>query len=114
MVGLVLTYRQEKEEERSGRGATLRCSQAPCKVDRGLLDKLSKAAMALKQRAVEKQWDPDLTTFQRHQELGEKLIADNDVSGAFREYCRAMRVLTEAMQRQQNKQEVFQPVWDKS
>jgi serine/threonine protein phosphatase PrpC len=116
MIGLVQTYRQQKEEEaREEEAAPAKVySEAPCKVDRGLLDKLAKAATALRQRAAEKNWDPDLAAFQRHQELGEKLIADNDVSGAFREYCRAMRVLTEAMQRQQNKQEVFQPVWDKT
>lgn len=116
MVGLVLTYRKQKEEEaREDEASPPKVyNQSPCKIDRSLLDKLSRAAMALKQRAVEKQWGPDLPAFQRHQELAEKLLGNNDLPGAFREYCRAMRILTEALQKQQNKQEVFQPVWDKN
>ena len=41
-------------------------------------------------------------------------LARSDLPGAFREYCRAMRTITEALQRQRQKEEVFQPIWDKS
>lgn len=36
-----------------------------------------------------------------------------DPTAAFREYCRAMLPLTRALQRLRNKEEAFQPVWDK-
>ena len=87
---------------------------SPCRVERPLLDKLARAEQALKQRADEQNWAPDWPTYQRHHDLAESLLGRNDISGAFREYCRAMRTLTEALQRHRHKEESFQPVWDKS
>jgi protein phosphatase len=116
MVGLVMTYRKQKEDEaRDDEASPPKVyNHAACKIERTLLDKLSKAVEALKGRAVEKQWDPDWPTFQQHHDLAVKLLGNNDLTGAFREYCRAMRVLTEALERHRNKEEVFQPVWDKN
>jgi len=87
--------------------------RALCRVERPLLDKLAKAVLAMKQRANEKQWTVSWETFQQHQELAEKHLGQGDLACSFRESCRAMRVLTEALQRHRNKEEVFQPVWDK-
>ena len=85
-----------------------------CHLDRAMLDKLSKAEKTLKQRAEEMQWGPDLATYEEHHEKAEHLVKEGDLPGAFREYCRAMRPLSAALQKHRSKEEVFQPVWDKS
>ena len=40
-------------------------------------------------------------------------IMANFLPDAFREYCRAMLPLTRALHERRQKEEVFQPVWDK-
>jgi protein phosphatase len=116
LVGLVFLHRKEQLQaaEEGEHSPPHVYRQAPCRIERGLLDKLARATAALKQRAEEKKWDPDWTAYQRHNDLAQKAVADNDLDGAFREYCRAMRALTEALERHRNKEEVFTPVWDKS
>jgi protein phosphatase len=116
LIGLVLQYVREKqragEEEEPTRIRIY--SQSPCGIDRGLLDKLVRALAALRQHIVDKQWEADFEGCDQKQIQAEKHMAQGDLVGAFREYCRSMRPLTEALQRQRNKEEVFQPVWDRA
>jgi hypothetical protein len=116
MVGLFHHHRQERRqaEEEGEHSPPHVYRQASCHIERGLLDKLARATGALRQRAEEKKWDPDWAAYRQHHDLAEKSLAANDLEGAFREYCRAMRVLTEALERHRNKEEVFSPVWDKT
>jgi protein phosphatase len=86
----------------------------PCKIERPLLDRLVKALKELRKRADEKHWEPDWNLYQEHQTSGDELLQKNDVPGAFREYCRAMLPLTRALHARRQKEEVFQPVWDKT
>jgi PPM family protein phosphatase len=86
----------------------------PCRLDRPLLEKLSRAEQTLRQRAEEMQWAPDLATYEAHHARAEQLVKSADLPAAFREYCRAMRPLTAALHKHRSKEEVFQPVWDKS
>ena len=67
----------------------------------------------LRQRADEKRWEPDWNAYQDHSAQGEDLLGKNDLPGAFREFCRAMLPLTRALHERRQKEEVFQPVWDK-
>ena len=78
-----------------------------------MLDKLGRALQALRQRADEKHWEPDWNVYQEHNAAAEDLLQKGDLPGAFREYCRALLPLTRALQKQRNKEEVFQPLWDK-
>jgi protein phosphatase len=116
MVGLVVQYirdqRSAAEEPEAPEPKVY--SRSPCRVERPLLEKLAKAELALKQRAGDQHWEPDWALYQKHHDLAESLLGRGDVPGAFREYCRAMRTLTEALQKQRNKEESFMPVWDKS
>ena len=41
-------------------------------------------------------------------------MQESDWTNAFCEYCRAMRPLTEALRVQRQKEESFEPVWDKT
>ena len=54
-----------------------------------------------------------VTLAQLHHDLAEEHMRQNDFSVAFREYCRAIQTMLEVMQKQRQRQEVFQPVWDK-
>jgi protein phosphatase len=85
-----------------------------CRIERPLLDKLIKALKALRQKADEKRWEPDWNVHQEHNALGEELLRQGDLPGAFREFCRAMLPLTRALHERRQKEEVFQPIWDKT
>jgi protein phosphatase len=89
-------------------------SESPCNIDGTLLDKLVRAVAALRQHVVDKQWEADYETCDAHQVRGAQFLTRGDLVAAFREYCRSMRPLTEALHRQRNKEEVFQPVWDRA
>ena len=114
-VGLGLHYRREQEHEvepdvlakpRIHRSAN-------CRVEQPLLDKLARAVEAMRLRAGERQWEIDQVYYDEHHAQAETFLAQGDLTGSFREYCRAMMPLTQALQKQRNKEEVFQPVWDK-
>ena len=77
------------------------------------MDKLAKAMATLAQLARDKQWGVDWSVYENFSQLAETHLNNGDLVGAFREYCRDMRPLTEALQRQRNKEEVFQPLWEK-
>jgi len=116
LVGLVVHYRRERnrqdtEEDLPPPRAHRR---RVCKIERPLLDKIVRALQALRKRADEKRWEPDWNQFQEHHNRADELMKQNDLSGAFREYCRAMLPLTRALHERRQKEEVFQPVWDKS
>lgn len=114
LIWLAVQYGREKSRppEPEERPRLKVYNQAPCRIERGLVDKLARAAAAMHQHAVERSWDADLALYDNHRALAEKNLAAADLPAAFREYCRAMRPLTEAFQRQRNKEEVFQPLWD--
>jgi protein phosphatase len=106
---------------REGRRSAAKVEQPPpqawrrssCAIERPLLDKLIKAEHALKERVCDKNWDADWSAFQHHHDLAEEHLQRNDYPVAFREYCRAIQTMLEVMQKQRQREEVFQPLWDK-
>lgn len=117
MIGLFVHYQEEKnkppsEEEPRPPAKAHRCR--PCKIERPLLDRLVRALKELRRRADEKHWEPDWNLYQEHATKADELLQKNDIAGAFREYCRAMLPLTRALHERRQKEEVFQPVWDKT
>jgi protein phosphatase len=114
LIGLLLHYQRERARPADEDGqATPIHRRAACRVERPLLDRLTKALRTLRQRADEKHWEPDWGTYQAHSDAADALLHKGDVPGAFREYCRAMLPLTRALHERRQKEEVFQPVWDK-
>src|SRR5208282_4520122 len=87
--------------------------RAECPTDRTLTEKLLKAVHLIKQRANERQWAVDWDAFDEHHTLAEKAHAEENWPACFRENCRALRILSEALRRHRHKEEVFQPLWDK-
>jgi len=118
LVGLFIYQKQERErQEREPPAYRPRLQiyrEAPCLANNGLLEKLQNVETALLQQATEKQWELDWDTHRRHHALFEKLLAQGNLAGAFRECCRAVRPLTEALAQHRNKEEKFQPNWDKT
>jgi protein phosphatase len=115
LTGLGLHYFRDKDKPSAGESTlgTNIYRHGPCQIDRPLLDKLIKVEDTLTQRAKEKQWEVDWQEFQRHHDLAETLLRQEKLVLAFREFCRAMIPLTNAMEQYRNKEEVFQPLWDR-
>jgi protein phosphatase len=86
---------------------------ARCQIERPLLDKLIKAETALEQRLHDVHGDPPGPEFHEFRDKAEKALAQNDLGAAFREHCRAMHVLLKTVNQQRQREEIFQPVWDK-
>jgi protein phosphatase len=119
VAGLVGLWRYQQREQKRLATQTHRprlktYRQTNCSVERPLLDKIARAAAALAERARDRHWNPDWPVHDHHQHLAKQSLGRGDLPGTFREYCRAVRTLTEALIRQRNKEEVFQPVWDKT
>jgi protein phosphatase len=115
LTGLGIQYLWDKNRpsaEESTSGANI-YRHGSCQIDRPLLDKLMKAEEALTQRAREKQWEVDWQEFQTHHDQAETQLRQENLVPAFREFCRAMIPLTNAMEQYRNKEEIFQPLWDR-
>jgi protein phosphatase len=118
LVGLGLHYQRERQRlaleaaDDSPRPRIHR--KTPCSIRPVLVEKLANAASNLRQQLDEKHWEADWTEYEGHKRSAEELQRHGELPAAFREYCRAMLPLTLAMQRQRHKEEVFQPVWDKT
>jgi protein phosphatase len=114
LVGLMITHQQEKrrlkEEPEAPRLKVYR--QTGCAIERPLVERMAKAVTVLEQRIREKEWEADWEACHQHLAQGRQHEQRGDLIAAFREYCRAMRPLTEAVQRQRNKEEAFRPLWD--
>lgn len=118
IVGLVLQYRrdnsppEDEEEEPASKPKTYR--RASCRIDAQLLDKLSADLHHLGQQAHEKQWAVDWDAFQQQRGLAVNLRSRGDETAAFRQSCQTLRILTQALRQERNKEEAFHPVWDKA
>ena len=114
VVGLVLHQKQQTRASAEENHEPRVYRHFSCHLDPEMLNKLARAARILKDRATEKQWEPDLAAYDYHHALAEQHLKDGDLAGAFREFCRAMRPLSVALNKHRSKEEVFQPVWDKT
>jgi protein phosphatase len=116
LAGLGFYYWQERRHSRqlSGDRNVNVYRQSPCPVERTFLDKLSTVEEGLRHLVTEKNWDVDWDAYHRHHQHSKALLNREDLVGAFREACRAVRPLTEAVQKNRFKEESFQPLWDKA
>jgi protein phosphatase len=87
--------------------------QASCRVERQLVDRLASAEAALARWARGKGALADGTANRQHRELAETALRQGDLVGAFREYCRAVRPLTDFLLRDR-KDEGLQTVWERT
>jgi protein phosphatase len=116
LTGLLLQYRKERRQaaEEESRDEPRIHRKASCRIEPALIDRLVRALKLLRQRAEEKNWEPDWAEFGEHHKAAEEASARGDLASAFREYCRAMLPLTRAFNRMRHKEESFQPLWDRT
>lgn len=118
IAGLFIYQKQERErQEREPPAYRPRLQlyrESDCRINNSLMEKLQTVETALLQQATEKHWELDWDSHRRHHALFQKLLAQENLAGAFRECCRAVRPLTEALAQHRNKEEKFQPNWDKT
>jgi protein phosphatase len=114
--GLLWHHRREQQPQTTEtyRPRTRAYRQASCKIDRAMVDKLAGVEKALRQRARDRKWDVDWETHKTHLSAAEAQLARGDFPAAFRHYCQATRPLTRALAERRQKEEVFQPHWDKT
>jgi protein phosphatase len=116
LVGLLWQSRREiaPVPETSDAEAPRVHREVTCGIELPMLQRLARAESALQDRIRDHQWTADWEDCQKHHSLAEGYLHAGDLTEAFREYCRAMLPLSEAVHRQRHKEEVFQPVWDKT
>ena len=115
LIGLLTHYgREKKRAETEVEHAPPKVyRRSPCRIDRHLVDKLAKATQVLRAQTEEKGWLVDWSSFEEHNQQAETFLQMGDFPSSFREHCRSMRALAEAVQKQRDKQESFKPVYDK-
>jgi protein phosphatase len=115
MVGLLVQAREERRQAAAPQAPPVKVHrQAACEIEMPLLHKLARAEVIVEERLREHNWDADWAVYRKHHDAAERFLNEGNLADAFREYCRALRPLTEALHRQRNKEEIFQPVWDKA
>lgn len=116
--GLIGLWRQHASEQRRNEQEADQPKpkvyrRADCKAELPLVQKVAANAAALRDWVKEQAWPFDGAAFEEHVRKARSSHDQADFAGAFRDYCRAMRVLTEVLAKQRAKGESFRPIWDK-
>src|SRR5262249_42710129 len=100
ITGLMISYSREqrRQAEQTQFPPPRMYREADCRVDRHLIEKLTKANSALEQQIKEKQWQVEWLEYQQHFAQGIKFLGEEKLTDGFRELCRAMRVLADTFQ----------------
>jgi protein phosphatase len=85
--------------------------QAPCPLDAAIYDKLLLSATTLEKTIQEKLWQYDVKAYQEHLKQATNHFHHLRLREAFREQCRAMLVLMDAVHSYRGKNEDFKPLW---
>lgn len=85
--------------------------QTGCVLDAGIYEKLVQSAESLEKNIKEKQWDYDVKTYLDRLKQATQHFQHKRTREAFREQCRAMMVLMEAVHAYRGKNEDFKPLW---
>ncbi len=115
LVGLAVHYaRQRPSSSPNDQASGLHVyRQAECHVDQALLNRVVEAEKVLVQQIRDNNWEVDWEANQAQRQVAESALKEKDLTGAFRGYCRALLPLTDTLERYRNKEEMFQPLWDK-
>jgi protein phosphatase len=88
-------------------------SSRRCVIEKPLIEKLVKATDDMRQRLNEGGIEWNVEDFTARRARADQCLAQGDLTEAFREHCRAMHVLIRTYNQQHQRDEVFQPLWDK-
>jgi hypothetical protein len=114
-----LVYQHKREQESPPPLITAPAEPAiyretACGIELPVVQRVMHAVETLEGRLKEHNWDIDRGVCQEYRDQGKRLEQEGDLRGAFREDCRAMLMLMEAINKQRNKEESFKPLWDKA
>jgi serine/threonine protein phosphatase PrpC len=85
--------------------------QTACPLDTAIYEKLVQSAKALEDSIKEKAWEYDAKAYHDRLKQATQHFKQQHFREAFREQCRAMLVLMEAVHNYRGKNEDFKPVW---
>ena len=85
--------------------------QTPCPLDAVTFEKLVVSAKTLEDGIKEKSWEYDARAYDEKLKSAQALAKQNRYRDAFREQCRSMLVLMDAVHRYRGKNEDFKPLW---
>jgi protein phosphatase len=114
MVGLLVQSSQEKPAAPlPTETPTARVHrQELCVVDAAYLQRICKALATLETRVKEQGGDVPWSDYHECRERAEQREQAGDAPAAFREYCKALRVLADVLLRHRTKGEAFEPLWE--
>jgi serine/threonine protein phosphatase PrpC len=84
-----------------------------CSLDKSLIDMVAKEEQRLRELAIEQSWRVAWDQLAPVHKLAEESLAAGDLTAAFREYCRAVSILSLGLRKHQDKHEVLIPHWDR-
>jgi protein phosphatase len=114
LVGLLVQNLREKRREAEPGPQPLRVyRQTPCQPDDVLLQRLIEATNTLERNVRSKEWNFDEEQFRDRLTQAQNHVLHARPRDAFREQCRAMLTLMEAVHQQRHRQETFSPIWDR-
>jgi protein phosphatase len=87
--------------------------EADCRISRKMLEELKEMEESLTKQSQENKWEIDWDTHKKHNQICEQQLGENRFGAAYREKCRALKPLFDALDRSRNKEEAFQPNWEK-
>jgi serine/threonine protein phosphatase PrpC len=87
--------------------------QTQCPLDESIYEKLVQSAKALEESIVERAWQYDVDAYQDLAKQAAQFSQQQRFRDAFRQQCRAMLVLMEAVHSYRGKNEDFKPMWDR-
>jgi PPM family protein phosphatase len=84
-----------------------------CVVDKSLIDMVAKEEQRLRELAIEQSWRVAWDQLAPVHAKAEEALAAGALSSAFREYARAVSILSIGLRKHHDKQEVLIPHWDR-
>ncbi len=115
LAGFVIqTLREHRSEVNAVQPRVLQVyRQTPCSIDSSLFSRLADATSELEASVQGRNWHFAKDELELHRANASRL-APTDLTGAFREQCRALMVLMDAVATQRTREEMFKPLWDRA
>jgi protein phosphatase len=107
------SQREPRHEQEKSKPDLHIYSTVRCQIELPLLEKLVKATDAMKLRLDELHVEWQDADFNARRAQAEQFMAKGELTDSFREHCRAMHGLIKTFNQQRQREEIFQPVWDK-
>lgn len=113
LLGLRHTLRQQeiREAQADQHGPPQVYHRVRCHVDASMVDRLVQLHTALQAKVRDNGYQVSWADVEKRVQAATAMRRSNDMAGAFREYCRAIAKLTEALRQHRSRGETFRPIW---